>query len=645
MRARAPRTEFIASALAKTLGSTRSRRLLARARRVCAWSLLGLPAALVLLHDAARRGDRIAHFDGAGLAFYVASSIFGALLWGALVVVAARRRGRSRWLALALTAAAAVIAIGCQAYTFERYAVYMDHQAVMVGTSMLPSIWQQLWSDRGSFATTLLPPLALAVAIPFILRYLAPARRTSVRRAMDLAVIAFLLATQIDPARGAEQGQPPDVLYLSAMGQLSRAKWDKNETVERSHPGPRTPIPVPALKARPRAARDVVFVVTESVRAMSTCVAPRKDCEITPFSNAAAPERLPFEQMRALDSTTAVSLAILWNGLPPEAPRDELHSAPLVWEYAKAAGIDTAYWTSQNLMFGNSGVWIHGLPLSRSVNATQIEPDATLEIGADDGALVDVALSDVGHLQSPYFAVVHLSNTHFPYKVDPRMAPFQPEIEATGPGYEVQILNRYHDSIYLQDRAVGRLIEGIRKGPGGERTVIVFTSDHGEQMREKGAVGHTGTLYEEELRVPFWIDAPEGALTGDERAALKRLASTPLTHADVLPTLLDLLGVWDASEIAPLRAKMMGQSLLRGGSPPERARFLTNCTELWQCAFKNWGAIRGTKKLIANQADHDWRCFDTATDPQELTDLGPQACGPELLQVAEANGRGRPFRR
>lgn len=634
MPARVRRTE-LADAQARRLRP----RTVARLRRVLGWTLLALPAAAVLLHDASRRGNRIAHFDRGELAFYVASAIAGAVLWGALLVAAARRRGRVRWFALTVIAIGAVFAVGAQAYTFARYAVYMDHQAVLVGTSMLPSIGQQLWVDRATFAATLLPPLAAALVLPFLLRFVSPPRPLPVRRALDLAVLAFLLVTQINPGRGGEQGQPPDVLYLSAMAQLGRAKWDKNGLVELVHPGPRTPRAVPPMVPTPKAKRDVLFIVTESVRAQSVCVAHRDACAETPFSNQAAPDRLPLLQMRSLDSTTAISLSVLWNGLPTESSREDLHTAPLAWEYAHAAGIDTAYWTSQNLMFGNSGTWIEGLPLSKSVSATQIDPSATLEVGADDGALVDVALAEMPQLRSPFFAVVHLSNTHFPYKVDELDSPY--ETNSTDDSDEALTRNRYLDAIRLQDRAVAKLIRGVRARPNGDRTIIVFTSDHGEQLREKGAVGHTGTLFDEEIHVPFWIDAPPGTLSDGERQQLSSLAESPVTHRDVLPTLLDLMGVWDASAIKPFAAKMSGESLLRGGSG-ERSVYLSNCTELWQCAFKNWGAMRGSKKLIANQADHDWRCFDIKSDPTETHDEQRSACGQDLLELAERS-RGKPF--
>jgi len=161
-------------------------------------------------------------------------------------------------------------------------------------------------------------------------------------------------------------------------------------------------------------------------------------------------------------------------------------------------------------------------------------------------------------------------------------------------------------------------------------------------MHEKGAVGHTGTLYDVEIRIPFWIDAPPGALTEDEEKHLRALANEPVTSLDVMPTLLDLLGLLDAPELASLRARMPGQSLLRGGSPKDRPVFLTNCTELWACAFKNWGAIRGTHKVIANQGDHAWSCFEVATDPDETRPLDLATCG-DLAALAESHGHGRPF--
>jgi glucan phosphoethanolaminetransferase (alkaline phosphatase superfamily) len=610
----------------------------ARRRTAGAWLLAATPGLALAAVDLGARHAQIASWPRAVVASYAASLVLGGVLWGALVVAAA---GPRAWVARALLAAGAAMAAGAQLYFFGRYHAYMNPRAVLVGTSMMPSIGQQLWSDRASFAWALGPPLALAALLPWARRRLALVSRRAGWAALDVALAALLVAAfGVDARGGGEQAAGPDVLYLASMGKLAGARWRHEEQVERAHPGPRTPAPVPAMASLP-ARRSVVFVVTESVRAVDACSVPTDTCATTPFTNALLPHRYGFTHMRSLDSTTAVSLAVLWSGLPPTATREALHTAPLLWEYAHAAGYDTAYWTSQNMFFANSGTWLEGLPLSRWVSATDLDADPTYETGADDAKLVDAVARDLPSMKTPFVGVVHLSNTHFPYVIDDADAPFQPQARAFGAGDAARVHNRYLDAIHRQDALVARLVRAVREAPGGQDVVLAFVSDHGEQIRERGAIGHTWGVYDEEVRVPFWIDLPAGALGPEQESALRALRDAPITQLDVLPTLLDVMGVWDAPAIAHLRAAMPGESLLRGGTP-WRPVVLTNCSSIFACAFKNWGALGGDRKLVATQNDSAWRCYDVARDPGERQDLGPGAC-PELAALAEQGGRGTPF--
>lgn len=633
----------VAGSPAKSAKSARTRRNV-RLRRWGARALLFLPPLAVIALDLARRSGRILAFEGMDLFFYFASAAVGVLLWTSLTGAATRIRGPGRWAARTILAVAALLAVGGQIYTALRYGAYVNSRAVLVGTSFLPSVGQQLWFDRWTFAKVLVPCLAIAIAVPLGAARLAPMRkRWRGWLCLDLAIVATLVAAFVSPDRGAEQGQPPDVMYVSAMGQLARAHWDHNETVERLHPGPRTPEKVGGLAARPPAGttrKNLVMIITESVRAQSVCVEYSPDCTYTPFSNALVKERFPVTQMRALDSTTAISLAVMWNGLAPTAKRADIHSAPILWEYAKAAGYESAYYTSQHMLFGNSGTWLEGTPWKRHVSATMIEEDATYEVGADDKKLVDWALGDLDQLKEPYFVVLHLSNTHFPYKIDDEDIPFEREAEKTKG--EAEVVDRYQDSIHLQDKALAHFLSTYAKRPEAARTVVSYVSDHGEQLREKGAVGHTGTLFDEEVRVPFWVYAPQGTLSKQEEEGLRARKTTPVSQLDVFPTMLDLLGVWDAPEVAPFKPRIAGQSLLRLPYEEGRPIVMSNCTELWACAFKNWGAMRGTKKLIAHQGDRSWNCFDFASDPKEETHLDVSECG-DLLPLAEKTLGGRPF--
>jgi glucan phosphoethanolaminetransferase (alkaline phosphatase superfamily) len=600
--------------------------------------LLSVPGFCVALLDCTARHAQMSAWPVATTAQYVGTLVVGGVLWGALVAAAS---ARGAWTARALLAIGAAVSVGAQLYFFGRYHAYMNPRAVLVGTSMMPSVGQQIWSDRASFLRALLPPVAAAALLPVVRARLAPVSRRRARAALDVALMALLAsAFVVRPAGRGEQAASPDVLYLASLGRLASARWNGDEAVERPHPGARTPAVVPAIPPR-RGRPNLLLVLTESVRAADACSVPAADCPTMPFTNALLPHRFGFSQMRALDSTTAVSLAVLWSGLAPTASREALHTAPLLWEYAHAAGNETAYWTSQNLLFANAGAWLEGVPLSRWVSATDLDPDAAYETGADDARLVDTILHDLPGIRSPFVGVVHLSNTHFPYVIDPDDAPFQPQSQAFGRGDRAKLHARYRDAIHRQDAIVARLVRRLRSMPAGEHTVVAFVSDHGEQIRERGAVGHTWGVYDEELRVPFWIDAPPGVLSAGQEATLRGLADTPLTQLDVLPTLLDIAGVWDAPQIAPFRRAMPGESLLRGGTP-ERAVVLTNCSAIFACAYKNWGAIRGTRKVVASQEDANWKCFDVGSDPAEANDLGADACA-GLRELAEGDGRGTPF--
>jgi arylsulfatase A-like enzyme len=251
---------------------------------------------------------------------------------------------------------------------------------------------------------------------------------------------------------------------------------------------------------------------------------------------------------------------------------------------------------------------------------------ADLDTGALDALLTDRVIRDWDDLKEPFFAVVHYSNIHYPYVYDPEQAPFQPSDFGKSPEKNAHFFNYYKNVVYLSDLAVGRLLRHIRATEKGKRSVIVYTSDHGESFREHWQMGHTSALYDEEIRVPTWIDAPRGTLAPQEEASLRAARDAYVWHLDLAPTMLDLMGLWDSPALAPFKQRMLGHPLTR----PERTVSpvpLTNCTWVWECGFRNWGMMQGPLKLHAREWDGEYHCFDLRTDPEELNNLGERACG------------------
>jgi glucan phosphoethanolaminetransferase (alkaline phosphatase superfamily) len=603
---------------------------------------------MIVVVDLRIRGERLLDLSGKHVASYMFAMVESAALWGLLLFAASSRRGPFRWIAASLFVLLAALAVGGQLYFHRQYSTYLNLDATLFGTSFAESLFSQLRADAKNFLTSVVPPILLATALIWVGRSIIRPRASTISRgARYAAPIAVFAALVIPCSYRTVQASTPDVIYLHAVGGLLKELVGVKTTAQ-IRPGLRTPPAMPELRPAPLMAsagarapfRNVLFILTESVRSDVHCSEPRESCPNAPGVNAAVPGRIPLLQMRSTSSTTAIQLAVLWSGLPPIATREELHSAPLLFDYAHAAGFDNAYWTSHHMMFANSRLFVQDLPTSHQCGATDLDPLADIDLGGPDEILTLRVKRDLGEMREPFFAVAHFGNTHVPYRIDPSDAPFQPALESKSPGDNEAYRNYYKNAVYLQDRTIADLIRFVRSSPFGERTVIVFTSDHGEAFREHGQLGHTGAMLDEEIHVPAWIDAPPGMLGKAEEAALRSLRERPVFHTDVTPTILDLMGLLDEPQISPFRSKMIGQSLLRDGYKDVPVP-LSNCTGIWGCAFKNWGMMLGPKKLEAREWDRAWHCYDVLADPLEQRDLGAAACG-GLAPMADALFGGVP---
>ena len=65
------------------------------------------------------------------------------------------------------------------------------------------------------------------------------------------------------------------------------------------------------------------------------------------------------------------------------------------------------------------------------------------------------------------------------------------------------------DMLLHVDRALAGFIDWLEQRTS---VSVLVTSDHGEAFREHWQLGHTSALYDEEIHVPGWIDAPPGTL-------------------------------------------------------------------------------------------------------------------------------------
>lgn len=92
----------------------------------------------------------------------------------------------------------------------------------------------------------------------------------------------------------------------------------------------------------------------------------------------------------------------------------------------------------------------------------------------------------------------------------------------------------YDQEILFNDISFGKLIERLKKTELYEDSVLILTSDHGEEFREHNFFGHGKTLFNEQVKIPLIIKA------GDIR---KGKIGINVQHADIFPTILDILKI------------------------------------------------------------------------------------------------------
>ncbi|MCK4512545.1 sulfatase-like hydrolase/transferase, partial [bacterium] len=96
---------------------------------------------------------------------------------------------------------------------------------------------------------------------------------------------------------------------------------------------------------------------------------------------------------------------------------------------------------------------------------------------------------------------------------------------------------RYAGEVSYADLHVGRLIGTLERMGVLDRTLVVFTSDHGESLTEHGYYfGHGDYLYEPSLSVPLIFRLPDSRGSGSRRTEL-------VTLADIQPTVLEFLAM------------------------------------------------------------------------------------------------------
>lgn len=229
-----------------------------------------------------------------------------------------------------------------------------------------------------------------------------------------------------------------------------------------------------------------------------------------------------------------------------------------------------------------------------------------------------------------FFGYVHYLEPHFPYDPPPpfdrlfgpegplppsarREPAWQKAVNAGSirPSAEERehLVRLYDGNLAAADREVGWLRSTLDELGLLERTVLVITADHGEDVLERGLSGHGALVHEESLRVPLVVRLPAGR----GPAGVRRSGFVDLL--DVAPTVADIFGLPGSSPAVQGFEGRSLLSLLAGG--PGKAAVLGRTMQ----ERPTYSLRHGPWTLLHSVRSGHTALFDRSRDPGEREDL------------------------
>lgn len=221
----------------------------------------------------------------------------------------------------------------------------------------------------------------------------------------------------------------------------------------------------------------------------------------------------------------------------------------------------------------------------------------------------------------PFFLFLHYYDVHSDYAPEPRFQALLgagPDLEPgsstflidrreegpVAPPEHVQMQRLYDAEIRQLDEHLGRLFDALQRLGLWSRTLILVTSDHGEEFQEHGRLLHGRAVYEETMHVPLLMRGP-GVPQG-------RVITELTSHVDLTPTIL-------AATRTGIIEQLDGVSLLPllAGTDLGRPDFVVGGAT----QFGRVRMVRTARFKFIDHRDQADELYDLALDPGERTNI------------------------
>ncbi|MCD6415386.1 MAG: sulfatase [Planctomycetes bacterium] len=338
----------------------------------------------------------------------------------------------------------------------------------------------------------------------------------------------------------AYQGKPISLRFVVSMG----------ESASGSAGSPTCYVSDPRLIGENAGGRpNVILLTIETLRRDHTSLYGYSR-KTTPFLEELAKEAVVFDESYSQSSWTRASVSTLLTGLHPIEHRTVIALDALpgdivcLPELFRAEGYTTGAFVTNELLRHPVFNYDQGFDLFVDEHLYPLG-----DIREDIVQWLDEAPA------KPFFMWIHAYDPHSPYEAPEPFRRFYdkeyngrlaenilevPKLKKDKGRFTARdiayVIARYDEGIRYTDEVIKELVADLRQRNLWDDTLLVITSDHGEELYEHGRWGHGRNLFPEKLRVPLLVKLP-GSKHGGIR--MKGIAS----GVDVAPTLLKAAGM------------------------------------------------------------------------------------------------------
>jgi len=401
-------------------------------------------------------------------------------------------------------------------------------------------------------------------------------------------------------------------------------------------------------------ARNVILISIDTLRA-DRLGAYGHDAPTSPNLDLLAAQGVVFEDTSSTSPWTIPSHASLLTGLYPSGHGVQTlglrlsNKIPSLATVLGENGYDTAAFVNVVFLGGGSG-------LNQGFDKFGITGPKTSRQGVSKDMIQEIKSWLSAHRERPVFVFAHFFDVHSSYQSLPHFEAMFTHGEenrfdgstkqivkaATGatppvtPSEAAHLMRLYDAGIRQLDDELGRFFGWLRDKQWLDDTVVIITSDHGEEFLEHGGMLHSSSHYEELVRVPLIISGAGIDVSGR--------VSTPVSIVDVAPTLLTLLDIqptaeFDGRDLSPFLK-----------NPDASVPSLENRTLVVETGPAMTDVLRtarrGRHKLILNLKSGNRELYDLVADPLETENLvykKPDLADSLAAELEEISGRGAGF--